>query len=349
MTWPPASPAVPSLTALSAALEQPIGRGTLISRSTAAQLLDGGGQGVRRTLAEHLWEVAADTVAELHVLLGGEPVPRPARLPEWALLTESEHPTWPLLALSQPPALASAASARVAYAQWTHPQPLSWARCRTLAQGGHGQQPLPLLEALGWLSLKLTWGQLLAVHLTVQAHQLTLPLWGVLSAHIGLQTDYRRQAAADLWEVMRSGLPPAPSALAQAAGWAVLRPLHGGLPLQRAQVESLIADLRTFSARPAPVSLPSMPELAHLLSRRFGERGPELAAQFMAQVQDPHEDIFGQTPQTGLVLLAQPGQIAYWLRRGGQVQLMTATMNAPEETISLQSWVWDLRPTGTRP
>lgn len=328
--------------ALATVLERPIGRGTIVDQATAAQLLPKDGP-----LTRQLTQFFQATAGELRKIFAQPPEKYTSNFPDWALLTEHEHPTWPLLALSRPPALPSDLTAQMVRQLASHPVLLSPERCRTLAQTTSAQPELAAFEGQA-----LTWGQVLALLVTARAYQAALPLWGVLSAHIGLHTSYRREAAADLWQELCLTPPTvgldAPM-LAQAAAWAALRPLHGGLKFSEAgqHLFALLHELQTLPTRTTSSPLPSRAGVAEafaaqfpaLQSPAFPEEAETLAQSFWQQLHHPQDNIFGETPQTGLLLLREPGRVVYWLRRAGSVQLVAAQVG---QAVSVQSWVWTI-------
>lgn len=306
---------------LADALALPLGRAAFLTPDAEAQLVGPGG-----ALASQLAALSDGVGEALRTLLEqrADLPPRPA-LP-WTLLTEGEHPGWSLLALSDPPALPPAAGAWLA----AHLAGARLVMPASQRRRAAGQVPQ--------MAQAPTWSELLAERSAAQAAQALLGHWGVLSACVGLSGRHRPHAAALLQAELLGEHGAAltrPEPLAVAALWAVLWPLHGGLPRPgQDQVLHLTASLRSAPQRCGP--LPTEGELADLLAASL----PGLdAAQIETAARALHRGEAGDAdPGSGVCLSCQPGAVAYWLRRRREVQLITC--GGPAAAMSNRVWTW---------
>lgn len=304
---------------LADALARPLGRATFLTPDAEAQLVGPGG-----ALASQLAALLGGVGEALPTLLGqrADLPPRPAR--PWTLLTEGEHPGWSLLALSDPPALTPAESARLA------------------AHLAGARATLPAAQRRAWAAgqagAAATWAELLAAQSVAQAAQALLGHWGVLSACVGLSGRHRPHAAALVQAELLGEHGAAltrPEPLACAALWAALWPLHGGLPRPgQGEVLRLAVSLRPPPQRCGP--LPTESELAGLLAASLPTLNPaqiETAARALRRGEAGNAD-----PGSGVCLSCQPGAVAYWLRRRREVQLVTC--GGPGAAVSNRVWTW---------
>lgn len=307
---------------LSAVLPEPVGRAAFLSLEAEAQLVGPG-----ESLVSQLSRLLQGMEPELRTLLGMQAdLPPRAPLP-WTLLTEGEHPGWPLLALSDPPALPAAAAARLVTHLATAYQVMPAAQRRQWAERNTPAQPETP-----------SWARLLAELAVAQAVPALLGFWGVLSACVGLNVRHRPQAAALLEaELLRLGTElTQPGPLAAAAAWSALWPLHGGLPFPgRAEVIRVAQALR--APRPQPSPLPDEPQLQKWLTGQLPQLSEEALGQLAAQLHGRHPTL-GQDPSSGICLSCEPGAVAYWLRRRREVQLVTCS--GPEAKVG--NWVWSV-------
>ena len=304
---------------LADALALPLGRATFLTPDAEAQLLGPGG-----ALASQLAALSGGVGEALRTLLGqqAELPPRPT-LP-WTLLTEGEHPGWPVLALSDPPALTPVEGAHLA-AQLAGARALPAAQRRAWAAGQTG-------------AAATTWAEVLAERSVSQATQALLGHWGVLLACVGLNPLHRPRAAewlrAELLGENGAALTH-PGPLASAALWAALWPLHGGLPLpEQPDVVRLATALRQPPEQCGP--LPTEAELARLLAEvlpGLDTVNVELAARTLHR-----GEAGGADPGSGVCLGCRPGAVAYWLRRRREVQLVTCS--GPGAAVRNRVWAW---------
>lgn len=275
--------------------------------------------GAAGTLTRQLARLSAAAEEEVLTLLNLRADLPPRRVAGWTLLTEGEHPAWGLLALGDPPPLNAGGTARLAVHLATAHQALDRAQARAWAAGQ--------------ATAASTWGGLLTeVTLTQTAHAL-LGRWGVLSAWVGLHPEERERARALLRAELNADLTPA--ALAEASVWSTLHSLHGGLPRSgRAGVTALAAALRR---RPeARGFLPERSVLRAELAARLPGLGAEAAARIAEQFHGAPTAL-GEDALSGIRLIHRPGEVAYWLRRRRQVQLITCTGPGAE----VCNWVWE--------
>lgn len=301
---------------LRGALSHPVGRGTRLDPDAEAQLL-----GAQGSLTRQLARLHAAAEEEVRTLLGLRADLPPRRAAGWTLLTEGEHPAWGLLALGDPPPISAASAARLAVHLAAAHQALDRSQARAWA-AEQGAAPTA------------TWGDLLAEVSSTQTAHALLGRWGVLSAFVGLHPGDREQARTLLRAELNAA--PTPTALAEASVWSALHPLHGGLPRPgRARIAALAASLREKAeARgPLPEHAALSAELAALLPSLSGEEVARMAEQLHGAPTPPGEDAV-----SGIRLVHRPGEVAYWLRRRRQVQLITCTR--PE--VEVRNWVWDL-------
>lgn len=294
------------------------GRGVLLPAEAEAQLLPGG------TLSRQVARLCAGVEPALADLLGQRRPPVPARAPGWTLLTEGEHPLWPALALSDPPPLSPAQSRAVADFLAAGPP---------LPPSGVAPPALRRAAEAGRTGEDGTWGEVLTRQLSTGVSRALLGSWGLLSACVGLAGT--RAAQGHLGEALSAdpGLCERPKALAEAALWAGLFPLHGGLPTpSRPAMQALAGALRGFEGR-APQPWPEPAELlACLASGLPGWDRPALeraAAELTAG-----RGASGQDPTVGVRLSGAPGAVAYWLRRRGEVWLLAFPGG------EARAWVW---------
>lgn len=328
---------------LSSVLERPVGRATLLEPPAEAQLCGPAGS-LSRQLAR-LYDGVGESLSELLNL----PPDLPPRRPHpWSLLTEHEHPGWPLLALAQPPVLGELATRRVLVHLTTAHVAMEAARCQAWAQEAPPRSVHePLLGSVPpeWSG---TWLGLLSAVLTVQTSHALMHTWGLLSAYVGLETGLKEAVARDLLARLRASpeLTSQPAELAALTLWAALTPLHGGWPQPgAAQVRALAGAMRRLPEQTVTAPLPH--------PRRFLEHLRSLLPSLTdAEFLPLSEQVYGGlTPageaalrlSSGQVLHRSPGRVAYWFRRAGQLYVVTVTPQPSEGGgLVVQGWQWTL-------
>ncbi len=321
-----------------------IGRGTVIDQEAQRQLT-----GAEGTLSTQLCRLLDRSLSEVRGLLEVRADLPPRRPHSWTLLTEFENAAWPILALSHPPALSALETARIARHLAVSHVAMDQANYRQWAQKKDGQDGTEaLLRELGSEmgdDQPPTWATLLAAVTTVQVQLTMLHTWGVLSAYLGLNHGCRVEAARFL--LARLNEQPAlieqPGPYAAQALWASLWLLHGGLPLGSPdQLDLLARSLRTLPERTVRAELPDL----QTLYAQLGDILPELTPAARRELSESLRGIQPTDPHivtTGLAASQQPGQMAYWLRRANEVQLIVCKAAAPGEPLNVYAWRWKVR------
>lgn len=299
-----------TLSSLADALPLPVGSSVVIPADTEAQLL-----GAHGTLANRFRALCAQTDAMIRELTAQPKDLFPQDWSRWTLLTEHEHPTWPMLALARPPAL----------------NPTQTAHCVAhLLQARMPTHPAQLLRTTHE-PLPDSWGALLARQLKKQASRAILPSWGILAAYVGLTQS--RSLLPDLLNTPQ--LLHDPSALARHCLWNALTPLHGGLDAPYL-LEETLSLLRLWSREPLPApkdELLPYPRLAASLEAHGIWEAREMAALLLHELREYPDN------QTGRALRNEPACSLYWLRRGHKVVLVVVTM---ELSPRIESVVWHM-------
>lgn len=333
----------PASLSLSSVLEQPIGRATLLESQAEAQLCGPAGS-LSRQLAG-LYDEVGGSLSELLAL----PPDLPPRRPHpWSLLTEHEHPGWPLLALAQPPVLGELATRRVLVHLATAHVAMEVARCRAWAQEAPPRSVHELLLGSVPPEWSGTWLGLLSAVLTVQTSHALMHTWGLLSAYVGLETGLKEAVARDLLERLRAspGLTSQPAELAALALWASLAPLHGGWPQPGApQVRALAGAMRRLPEQTLTAPLPHPRRLLEHLRSLL----PSLTdAEFLPLSEQVYRGVspVGEAAlrlSSGQLLHRSPGQVGYWFRRAGQLYVVTVTPQLSERGgLVVEGWQWNL-------
>lgn len=337
------TPAPPTL---ADSLTLPLGRGTFLEPEAQRQLT-----GEVGTLTTQLCELLDASLSEVRELIEVRP-DLPARRPHpWTVLTEFENAAWPMLALSRPPAILVPATARMVRHLATAHLAMDMGRCRQWAnEPAEREGTEPLLRALTAGDAP-TWAALITAITTVQTQHVMLHSWGVLSAYVGLNVELRLRAAQTLLSALERtpALCQNPSEFAAEALWAALTLLHGGLPRpSTTEIKQLAHAMRTLPERTFVGILPESPDLL----RQLAELLPTLGKAARHELADRLSGLLptdANQMTTGISALSQPGQTAFWLRRAGEVQLITCCAQMPNDPLEVRAWRWRLpkRNTGT--
>ncbi|WP_291426025.1 hypothetical protein [Deinococcus sp.] len=317
-----------------------IGRGTVIDQEAQRQLI-----GPEGTLSTQLCRLLDGSLSEVRGLLEVRADLPPRRPHSWALLTEFENAAWPIVALSHPPALSALETARIARHLAVSHVAMDQANYRQWAQKKDNQDGTEALlrELCG--EQPPTWATLLTAVTTVQVRLTMLHTWGVLSAYLGLNHGCLVEAARFLLARLNEhpALIEQPGPYAAQALWASLWLLHGGLPLgSPAQLDLLARSLRTLPERTAWAELPEL----ETLYAQLGDILPELTPAARRELSESLHGIRPTDPHivtTGLAASQRPGQMAYWLRRANEVQLVVCKAPAPGELLNVYAWRWKVR------
>ncbi|RJF71016.1 hypothetical protein D3875_04885 [Deinococcus cavernae] len=327
---------------LPAALALPLGRGTLLDAGAEAQLCPAAG-----SLATQLARLHDDVGEHLHRLTGTRP-DLPRRKPHpWTVLTEREHPAWPLMALGHPPVIAADSTPHLVRHLATAHLAMDAARCHHWAADTHARDGYEPLRRSLPAEQQGTWAGVSATVLTVQAQHAMLHGWGVLSAYVGLHHEWRQHAARQILSAVTTqpDLLNDPSTLAATTLWATLSLLHGDLPRPPGvQVGNAARALRSLPEHTVTAPLPNPSRLCRhlqallpgLTDQEFGS----LADHLYGQVSTSPETTLRHT--SGQLLTRAPGHTAYWLRRAGQVQVITVVSAQDAGGLDVRAWHWNL-------
>lgn len=324
------------------ALGRGVGRGTLLEGNAETQLCPRHG-----TLTTQLARLHDAVGLHVHRLVGTPPDLPPRKPHPWTLLTEHEHAAWPIMALSHPPVLPAGNTLHVVRHLATAHLAMEASRCHQWAADSHTRDGYePLRQSLP-PDAQGTWAGVTTTVLTVQAQHAMLHGWGVLSAHVGLQHHWRQHAAHQILQAVTAapGLLADPAALACTTLWATLSLLHGDLPRQpEAQVQQLARAMRTLPERTVTAPLPSparlKQHLLHLLPDLTDAEFHGLAGHLYGRVTgDPAAAL---RHASGQLLTRAPGHTAYWLRRAGQVQVVTIVQPPQAGGLDVRAWHWNL-------
>lgn len=332
---------------LAESLASPLGRGTFIEQDAQCQLTGSAG-----TLTTQLCELLDASLSELRSLLEVRADLPPRRPHPWTVLTEFEHATWPILALSRPPALSVTATTRIVRHLATAHLAMDMGRSRQWAQAPalrEGTEPLLDVLTEGQADKTATWAALITAITTIQTQHVMLHGWGVLSAYVGLNLDLRIRAAQALLAALerQPELCQDPVSFAAEALWAALTLLHGGLPRPSTpEIKQLARAMRTLPERTFVGILPEPVDL----TRQLAELLPTLAKGPRHELADRLSGLLPTDPNlmtTGITALSQPGQTAIWLRRAGEVQLITCCTRTATDPLEVRAWRWRLPKRGS--
>lgn len=332
------------MTRLTRHLTESLGRATLLEPAAEWQLCPQQG-----SLSNQLVRLYDAVGLHLNTLTGTHPDLPPRKPHQWTVLTEHEHPGWALLALSQPPVISADDTPLIVRHLVTAHVAMEPARCREWARQTHERDGFePLRRALP-AGVQDTWVGLVASILTVQAQHAMLHGWGVLSAYVGLHPELKIQAAHDVLAALSRDpdLLERPQELAEVTLWATLGVLHGGLPRPSAHdpqgISKLARALRSVSKEAVVAALPHPTRLyAQLRESLPSLTQPEFEGMadylYGVKVADQRTTL---QHTSGQPLTCAPGQCAYWLRRAGQVQVVTSTQVAGGG-LEVRAWHWNL-------
>lgn len=324
-------------TELAQALLRPVQRGTIIESDSERQLLGPGG-----SLVSQLCRLFDQVGAELRDMLSLQPDLPPRRPHAWGLLTEDETPAWALMALRNPPPISATHTARLIRHLTSAHQAMPVQRARawaaTAAGGDLADQMLAELSG----SQPPTWAMLVAVSVSVQAQHAMLSQWGVLSAYVGLAPQLKTAAAQQVLKALQSDclLIKHPARLTEVALWSVLGLLHGGLACpDRAQIMALAKAMRSLQSieEVVPSAAALGEALATILNQATLPLGEIVSEMWSGRCSSTSDPIIG------VQIVFQPGETAYWFRRGRQVQLIGC------RNATVCAWNWTLIPAATEP
>lgn len=298
---------------LSQALFLPVGRATLMNEDTEATLL-----GAHGSLCNRFRILCSKTEEATRTLMRLPQDLFPRTWSRWTLLTEHEHHTWPVTAVSRPPVLETVQTAAYIQHLLSARAPMSPREVQQSWQNG-------------WIEATAdTWGGLLAHELHKQTSRMLLPCWGMLSDYIAAYESpsllpYLHQLS--LHDI---------DALARFVLWHELTPLHGGLDTPE-KAESLVMALQIWSQTPPdetekPSLLP-YPQVAHRLEQHNVPRAREVAGQLFHQLKEhpynPH----------GLALRQEAGSCLYWLRKGPEIFVISCQF---AEEYHIKTLIWTI-------
>lgn len=328
---------------LQVALTRPVGRGTLLDSGAESQLSSQG------SLGTQLARLHDQVGIHMHRLVGTSPDLPPRKPHPWTVLTEHEHPVWPLMALSHPPVLPAGHTIHAIRHLATAHLAMDAARCHAWAASPPSRDGYEALRLSLPAEHQSTWAGVVATILTVQAQHAMLHGWGVLSAYAGLHHEWREHAARQVLSALTQepqllGQPPA---LAATTLWASLALLHGDLPRPHTdshQVGHLARAMRTLEGRTHTAPLPHPARLRQhlqtLLPSLTEEEFRGMADHLYGRVLRDQDSTLRHT--AGQLLTRAPGHTAYWLRRAGQVQVVTIVQPRPGEALDVRAWHWTL-------
>lgn len=326
---------------LQQALNSPVGRATLLEPEAERQLCPAGG-----TLCNQLARLYDAVGSELAALTGTPPDLPPRKPHRWSILTEHEHVAWPMMALSQPPVIPAGQALQIVRHLATAHIAMDMERCRQWARDRHERDGYEPLRRTLPAEAQDTWAGIIATILAVQAQHAMLHGWGVLSAYVGLHPELKAEAARQILHALMSTPQKLaqPAELAATTLWATLTVLHGGADRPAPPELTLLARaLRTLPQRMEVAALPHPRRLHDHLLRLLPDL-TETEFQAMAAHLYGRQEVDAETTlkhTSGLPLKRAPGQTAYWLRRAGQVQVVTVTRGA-DDTLEVRAWQWNL-------
>ena len=324
------------------ALTLEVGRSTVLDVSAETQLCSRHG-----SLTTQLARLYDDVATHLHPLVGTTPDLPPRKPHPWTILTEHEHAAWPIMALSHPPVIPARNTPHIIRHLATAHRAMEAARCHAWAADPHTRDGYEPIRQNLPAQQQTTWAGVTATVLTVQAQHAMLHGWGVLSAFVGLQHEWRQYTARQVLQAITTEphLLTHPAELAATTLWATLTLLHGNLPRPAGnEVQALARALRSLPDRTVTAPLPSPARLRQHLQTLL----PALTdAEFTGMT----DHLYGKvtsTPETtlkltsGHLLTHAPGRTAYWLRRAGQVQIVTIVQDHPTAPLDVRAWHWNL-------